>query len=63
MQRQRYNGILINKDEYLLNLLRYIHQNPARTEIEEGIDYEWSSYRIYKKGKNDALLDVEPILK
>jgi REP element-mobilizing transposase RayT len=50
----RYKAILIKKDEYLVELSRYIHLNPVRIkkysqlEIEEKrkilIGYPWSSY-------------------
>ena len=36
---QRYKSILCDKDEYLLMLIRYIHQNPLRAGLENGVDY------------------------
>jgi putative transposase len=47
----RFKSILINADDYLLELSRYIHRNPVMamiTELPE--DYPWSSYRAYVKG-------------
>lgn len=44
---QRYVSRLCLKDEYLLQLIRYIHQNPLRAKITEGLLYEWSSHREY----------------
>jgi REP element-mobilizing transposase RayT len=46
--RGRYKSILIEKDDHLLEVLRYIHRNPikARLETELG-NYPWYSYRIY----------------
>lgn len=43
--RGRYRAILVDSDEYLATLARYIHRNP----IEAGfagqlVDYRWSSY-------------------
>ncbi len=53
----RYKAILIEADEYLLELSRYIHLNPVRlekyknlpTERKIGIlgEYHWSSFRGY----------------
>jgi putative transposase len=53
----RYKAILIDVESYLLELSRYIHLNPVRTDffsnktIREKIQYletyEWSSYRRY----------------
>ncbi len=42
----RYKAILIEKDEYLTHLTRYIHMNPAElsSKIEE---YPYSSYKYY----------------
>nr|WP_286170372.1 transposase [Halocella sp. SP3-1] len=37
---QRYKAMLCNKDKYLFNLLRYIHQNPVRAGIEEKLNYK-----------------------
>ncbi len=44
----RYKAILCQKDSYLLQLVRYIHQNPLRAKIVEHLeDYKWSSHQIY----------------
>ena len=44
----RYKGILVEKDNYLLPLSRYIHLNPLRAGRVKKLDqYEWSSYRGY----------------
>lgn len=61
--QQRYKAILCNKDNYLLSLIRYIHQNPIRAGIREGFDYPWSSHSQYIKGQDSELLDVEYVLK
>jgi hypothetical protein len=42
----RYQGILVDKDSYLLELSRYIVLNPVRAALVEGAaDWPWSSYR------------------
>jgi REP element-mobilizing transposase RayT len=46
----RYVGFLIEKEEYLLAVSRYIHLNPVRAKIVAAgaaEDYEWSSCRDY----------------
>lgn len=44
----RYKAILIEADEYLTELSRYIHLNPVRVRIVERPEqYQWSSYRSY----------------
>lgn len=50
----RYCSNLVQTNEYLLWLLRYIHRNPVRSGIcEEVGSYRWSSYRCYLKGHSD----------
>ncbi len=46
---QRYKSVLCDKDEYLLTLIRYIHQNPIRAGIGD-YDYEYSSHIEYRSG-------------
>ena len=44
--QSRYKSILVEKDNYLLELCRYIVLNPVRAKIVENPeDWEWSSYR------------------
>ena len=48
----RYKAILIQQDEYLHQLSRYIHLNPVRTHfVEDPIDYPWSSYQYFISGQ------------
>jgi len=59
---QRYKAILCNKDEYLLSLVRYIHQNPVRAGIQEKLNYEWSSHRTYIEMKGTKLVDYKYVI-
>lgn len=44
----RYKSLCVEKEEYLLELTRYIHLNPVRAGITvRAEDYKWSSYRYY----------------
>jgi REP element-mobilizing transposase RayT len=48
----RYKAILVDQDNYLLELSRYVHLNPVRAGmVERPKDYPYSSYRsfIYQK--------------
>ncbi|MCP4652966.1 MAG: transposase [Candidatus Omnitrophica bacterium] len=46
--RGRYKSILIECDEYLLDLARYIHRNPFKAGLEKHIGtYKWNSHRGY----------------
>jgi putative transposase len=41
----RYKGILVDRDSYLLELLRYVVLNPVRARmVERPQDWAWSSY-------------------
>ena len=44
----RYKSILVDKDEYLLAVSRYIHLNPVSAFlVKRPEEYKWSSYRMY----------------
>lgn len=44
----RYKAILVDADNYLLELIRYIHLNPVRAGmVEDAAAYRWSSHRAY----------------
>src|SRR5512136_3371563 len=44
----RYKAILIEADEYLLELTRYIHLNPVRCGmVSRPEEHKWSSYNDY----------------
>ena len=53
---QRYKSFLCDKDTYLLSLIRYIHQNPVRSKLTGGLNYQWSSHQEYIG--NPGLSDV-----
>lgn len=44
--RGRFKAILIDEENYLLNVNRYIHRNPIKL-VEKLEDYKWSSYPSY----------------
>lgn len=44
----RYKAILIDTDNYLLELIRYIHLNPVRSNLAKTPDdYRWSGHQAY----------------
>ena len=44
----RYKSVPVEVDEYFLQLIRYVHQNPMKAGIVVNIDeYEYSSYNEY----------------
>jgi REP element-mobilizing transposase RayT len=53
--RGRYKSILIEKENYLLNVSRYIHKNPSAAKItDDDQKYLWSSYQYYILNKSNA---------
>lgn len=59
----RYKAIVCEADEYLLELVRYIHLNPVRARIvPQPEEYEYSSHRIYLKGVVTEIVNPTSIL-
>ena len=55
----RYKSEVVNKDEYVFELVRYIHQNPIRAGMVEKLkNYRWSSYLDYLRYKEEDITDV-----
>lgn len=45
---RRYRAILLDADAYLLELVRYIHRNPAKAGmVKDPVTYPWCSHRYY----------------
>ena len=62
--RGRYKAILVQEDEYLTHLVRYIHLNPVQANlVQDPKDYPWSSHEAYLKAKDEEWLKVGPTLK
>jgi putative transposase len=46
--RGRYKALLVDVDNYLLEVVRYIHRNPVRARIVKHLrEYQWSSHQGY----------------
>lgn len=46
--QDRFKSEVVESDEYLLTVIRYIHQNPVKAGmVDEICDYEYSSYSSY----------------
>jgi putative transposase len=60
----RYKAILVDKDNYLLELSRYIHLNPVRVNMaQKPEEYPYSSYRSYVTGcQIENIVSSETIL-
>lgn len=60
--QQRYKALLCDKENYLLQLIRYIHNNPVKANLEGGIEYKWSSHIYYIWKKKDYIVDTSYVL-
>lgn len=59
----RFLSLLVEKENYLWELTRYIHLNPVRAGIvTKPQDYPWSSYRNYLSETDDDLIERKEIL-
>ena len=60
---QRYKARVVDKDNYLIQVSRYIHLNPVSARIvERPQDFRWSSYGSYLKGNGLTGLKTESVL-
>lgn len=58
MWQGRFKSPVIQNDEHLLTVLRYIEANPLRAKIvQRAEDYPYSSYAVHGLGKKDNLVD------
>ncbi len=52
----RFKSVLVDNNEYLMHLTRYIHLNPVVDElVEKPEDWNYSSYREYVYPRSDGL--------
>jgi len=57
---KRYHALLVDADEYLLTLLRYIHLNPVRANLASSPDeYPWSSHHVYTGRRSEPWVTTE----
>ena len=59
----RFKSKNVENSYYILNLLRYIHQNPVKAGISKINEYKWSSYLEYLTYHDEnQITDVEEIM-
>ena len=62
--QKRYKAILCQTDQYLAELVRYIHLNPVRARmVSNPASYPYSSHRVYLGLDEPRLVDIEPVLR
>jgi len=58
----RFKSCLVEEENYLLHLYRYIELNPVRAGmVKQPSDYSWSSYQINALGKDSNLCTAHPL--
>ncbi len=59
----RFKALLIDEENYLLQLVRYIHLNPLRAGMVKHLDeYPWSSHGCYLGCRKTPWLTVDKVL-
>jgi putative transposase len=57
---KRYHPVVVDADEYLLEVLRYIHLNPVRANmVTTPDDYPWSSHHAYLGERDEAWVTTD----
>jgi len=59
----RYKALLCQDETYLMRLLRYVHRNPLRSGLSQGLRYRWSSYEMYLDPRRGLWLSKAPVLR
>jgi hypothetical protein len=60
---QRYKAFLVDRDNYLLQVSRYIHRNAVEAKlVNRPQDYRWSSYGAYVNGRGVRGLTTSIVL-
>ncbi len=58
----RFKSCLIDSENYLFTLYRYIEMNPVKANMVENIaDYPWSSYQHNALGEKNSLITEHPL--
>jgi len=59
----RFKAIVVDKENYLLQLSRYIHLNPVRSGITTNpMNYKWSSYQEFFRKNRRGLVEIDDTL-
>lgn len=60
MFEKRYHSVLVDVDQYLLTVVRYIHLNPVAAGLAESADaYEWSSHHAYTGARGEPWVTTD----
>jgi putative transposase len=55
----RFKHVLVDRDEYLMHLMRYIHLNPVTANLAaRSEDWPYSNYQEFTERRNGKLVDL-----
>ena len=61
--QNRFKSEIVETDDYLLALIRYVHNNPLKARLVDfPLDYQWSSYSSYVDFQQKDIVYTEDIL-
>lgn len=61
--QERYKSILVSKEDYFIEVCRYIHLNPVRANmVTSASEYKWSSHNNYLRQNNFSWVTTSRIL-
>ena len=60
--QERFRSFPIEGEAYLLEVVRYIHNNPEQAGMGSAETYPWSSYQEYCGGRMPEFTDTSPVL-
>lgn len=58
----RFKNVLVESDEQLMHVYRYIHLNPLVSRLASDLNYRWSSYPSLLGERKDDLCDNSSLL-
>lgn len=59
----RYKALLIQDEQYLMAVVRYVHQNPVRAGLCRRVtEYPWSSDAYYRYNDRGGLVEIDLVL-
>lgn len=58
--QNRFQSEVVNDDNYLMVVVRYIHKNPIKAGIVANmLDYKWSSFKNYIAEEEESIIDKD----
>lgn len=59
----RFQSEVVENDQYLITVVKYILKNPEKAGLGNYSDYKWSSYKIFISISKSDLIDKDELMK